>query len=180
MNTTTMNDVAEFRSHYLKAVAKNPSLYVNSNSMYTIVLPTELLEFAEAGAGHSGFGAGARPIGIRRHSDNAAKEVANIFSSDESLYKFIMASEKDYKTQSFMNRVNNVRSSKKQRTITVSGSTLKISVPMPNRSINEQKGVFEQMRKIYDIDGLYTKFGAEHVTNARRLTPQEFVDHFGL
>jgi len=66
--------------------------------------------------------------------------------------------------------------------VTLKKEALKVKTDFPNHSLNSSvnKGLFTKMTKSYDIDGLYTKFGAKMVTDARNLTAQEFVDLFGL
>lgn len=87
--------VASFRQHYLRSIERNPSLYQSGPDMITVVLPKDLLEYSNAAAGHSGFGSGARPVGIRRHVQNSQRALAEIFASEQSLAKFIESSEKD-------------------------------------------------------------------------------------
>ena len=63
--------------------------------MITVVLPKDLLEYSNASAGHSGFGSGARPVGIRRKVRNSEQALAAIFASEDSLTRFILESERD-------------------------------------------------------------------------------------
>jgi hypothetical protein len=92
MNTQAVKD---FFEHYHRSITKNPDLYRNGGDMITVVLPKELLDYSNAAAGHSGFGSGARPVGIRRKVRNAERELAEIFQSVDSLQKFIESSERD-------------------------------------------------------------------------------------
>lgn len=90
--TSTNQYVVELFNSYHERIKTRPSLY-NNGSMITVGLPAELLDYANAAAGHSGFGAGARPVGIRIITDQPAKMLAKIFESCESLAKFINSSE---------------------------------------------------------------------------------------
>jgi hypothetical protein len=92
MNTQAVKD---FFEHYHRSITKNPDLYRNGGDMITVVLPKELLDYSNAAAGHSGFGSGARPVGIRRKVRNAERELAEIFQSVANLQKFIESSERD-------------------------------------------------------------------------------------
>jgi len=98
MSNINMMAVEGLFNHYNTKVKTNPNLYTNSrdrNSAVLVVLPKELLDYANRGAGHSGFGAGARPVGIRRVVGNAASYLKEIFSSKENLKRFIESSECD-------------------------------------------------------------------------------------
>ena len=90
-----MQAVASFHRHYTESVLKNPDLYRNSDDMITVVLPKDLLDYSNASAGHSGFGSGARPVGIRRKVRNSQQALAEIFADVNSLSKFIEESECD-------------------------------------------------------------------------------------
>lgn len=90
-----LNAVASFHKHYTESVKKNPDLYRNGQDMITVVLPKDLLDYSNASAGHSGFGSGARPVGIRRKVRNAEQALASIFADVNSLAKFIEESECD-------------------------------------------------------------------------------------
>lgn len=87
--------VADFHKHYTESIKKNPDLYRNGDQLITVVLPKDLLDYSNASAGHSGFGSGARPVGIRRKVRNAEQALAAIFASVDSLSKFIEESECD-------------------------------------------------------------------------------------
>jgi len=87
--------VASFHKHYTESIKKNPDLYRNGDQLITVVLPKDLLDYSNASAGHSGFGSGARPVGIRRKVRNAEQALAQIFASVDSLSKFIEESECD-------------------------------------------------------------------------------------
>lgn len=93
MLTATDPRVVSFYDEYHRKAKTRPSLYLSSNNCLTIVLPSSLLDYANASAGHSGFGAGARPVGIRRSVDNSKGTITNVFSSHEALASFISSSE---------------------------------------------------------------------------------------
>jgi hypothetical protein len=71
-------------------------LYVTADYSVQVVLPMELLDYANAA---SGTMSGNRPVGIRAGSfssaSRAADEVSRIFSSVEALTKFLNSSECD-------------------------------------------------------------------------------------
>lgn len=158
-----MTAVTTFFNDYHTAVVSKSDLYVNSNDQFTIVLPQELLEFAEAGAGHSGFGAGARPVGIRRTSVNAKNEVTSIFSSVESLAKFILTSKKNADNDALSARKNNV-------TTTV--------VKMNN---TEARKVFWDKADKAKYDEMTNKYGKKTVDNdLMTLTWNEFDLRYGF
>ena len=87
--------VKAFHEHYHNTVKTRPDLYRGNDTVITVVLPKELLDYSNAAAGHSGFGAGARPVGIRRVVRNSEQALAEIFADVNSLAKFIESSEKD-------------------------------------------------------------------------------------
>lgn len=87
--------IKQFFDHYHAKKVTHPDLYRNNDTMVTVVLPASLLDYSNASAGHSGFGSGARAVGIRRSVPDATKALAEIFESVESLTKFIESSECD-------------------------------------------------------------------------------------
>lgn len=94
MTKLTANNpyVIQLFNTYHERIKTRPHLFNNGN-MITVGLPAELLDYANAAAGHSGFGSGARPVGIRVTVDDSTKALKDIFSSCDSLVKFINASE---------------------------------------------------------------------------------------
>ena len=97
---TSINQVAvqAMYDHYHKRVKSKPDLYTNArdkNRAVVVVLPKELLEWANRSAGHSGFAANARPVGIRKNFNDARAALRDIFSSVDNLVKFIKSSECD-------------------------------------------------------------------------------------
>jgi len=71
---------------------------------------------------------------------------------------------------------------KKEITVTFKKPKLRVKPALPNSSINAplNRGLFTQMRYVYDVDGLYDKYGSKMVSDARNLTAQEFVDLFDI
>jgi hypothetical protein len=95
MSKIDRNAVREFYDHYHATKIKRPNLYRTTDDMITVVLPADLLEYSNAAAGHSGFGSGARPVGIRRAVHNSSTALEEIFESVNSLENFILSSEAD-------------------------------------------------------------------------------------
>jgi len=92
---TFQAQVAAFHRHYHDSVKTRPDLYRNGDTLITVVLPRDLLDYSNAAAGHSGFGSGARPVGIRRQVRNSQRALAEIFATEQSLAQFIESSERD-------------------------------------------------------------------------------------
>lgn len=87
--------VTEMYNNYHRKVISNPTLYTNKrdgNNGILIPLPKELEEYKERTAGHRGFDMSAEAIGIRRTVPDAKQALDQIFSSPESLAKFILTS----------------------------------------------------------------------------------------
>ena len=87
--------IESFRQHYLTKKLKSPDLYRSGDHAVDVILPNDLLEYANAASGHSGFGSGARARGIRRECRNATQFLSEIFASTDSLVKFLNSSEKN-------------------------------------------------------------------------------------
>ena len=84
-----LNAVKELYNHYHAKVESNPTLYIPGEDAINLVLSEELLDYANAAAGHANY----RPIGIRKYSSNPKEEIAQIFYSVETLAEFIESSE---------------------------------------------------------------------------------------
>jgi hypothetical protein len=89
------NNVTTFFNDFHRKVTTRPNLYASHPTMMTVFLPESLLEYANAAAGHSGFGSGARAGGIRRKVSDSRTARDEIFSSVESLTAFLLSSECD-------------------------------------------------------------------------------------
>ena len=87
--------IIDFYNRYQTRKQSYPTLYESGKEQINVILPNNLLEYANASAGHSGFGAGARARGIRRQVTNSAVALSQIFSSPESLLKFLESSEQN-------------------------------------------------------------------------------------
>ena len=94
LTPTEMNAVTQWFNHYHKKVKDNPNFYVDaSNSVITAVLPIDLIRHCEPTSGHSGFGAGARPLGLRESGlMDARATLARRFASIDTLVKWIETS----------------------------------------------------------------------------------------
>jgi hypothetical protein len=90
-----MNAVASFQKHYQTKSQISPDLYRSGDRWVDVILPNDLLEYANAASGHSGFGSGARARGIRRECRNSSQYLAEIFASPEALAGFLNSSEKN-------------------------------------------------------------------------------------
>jgi len=170
LNTAAVNALF---NHYHAKVQSKPNLYTNSrdkNKAVLVVLPTELLDFANKGAGHSGFGAGARPVGIRRVVDDAKSFLKNIFSSTSALEQFILSSECDAHEY--------IASVKMRHALKAKQSTSICSVNIDNRPARE---VFFTKYGHNEAKALQNKFGRDLVTKEFDvLTINEFELRFGL
>ena len=93
--TLDMKAVKRFWNHYQMKVVSQPDLYRSTDTVITVVLPQELLEFSEHRSGHHGYEAGCLPLGIRRSVNDSSKTLAEIFESVDSLAAFIRTSEAD-------------------------------------------------------------------------------------
>ena len=157
--------------HYHKKVQTSPNLYTNARDRdhaVLVVLPKELLDYANRGAGHSGFGAGARPVGIRRVVNNATSYLKSIFSSVEALTTFIESSECD--ADEYIAEVKERHANSISKTFTVKAKVdPKTADEFWNRYGKEE------------LQRLITKFGRDVVQSAyNTLTITEFENRFDL
>lgn len=166
-----MQKVTDFFNHYHSKKITNPNLYVASgNDAVNVILPNNLLEFANAAAGHSGFGAGARARGIRRMCSNAKKEIASIFETIDTLADFLLSSEcnADEYVETVRMRHLGMQSTKKT----------KFRVVTDERPADKN---FVVLNEKYDMQELVKRFGREVCIQARKnLTINEFELRFGL
>jgi hypothetical protein len=165
-----MNAVVDFYNHYQVKSVSNPDLYVSGETSVNVILPNALLEFANAAAGHSGFGAGARARGIRKQVNNSRVAIKEIFATPESLAEFILSSECN--ADAYVDSV-------KARHL---GSNYKpskyVSIRTDDRKVDK---CFSEILSKYDIKSLAVKFGKETILKARKcLTVNEFELRFGL
>lgn len=168
----SMNEVSKFRKHYEEAVLKRPSLYTAGKTGINIVLPNGLLNYAEAAAGHSGYGAGARPVGIRRDVKDARAELARIFSSDEELARFILSSACDFDHEGLKNGTlvtRRVNTGKQKRTVKITLNN------------EEARKVFWTKQDKTSYDAMTAKYGKGCVDNdLMKLTWNEFDLRYGM
>jgi hypothetical protein len=166
-----MNKVTDFFNHYHKKSISSPNLYVaHGNDAVNVILPNNLLEFANAAAGHSGFGSGARARGIRRSYVNAKSEIETIFSTVNTLADFLLSSEcnaEEY-VETVRMRHLGMKSTKKS----------KLYVVTDDRPADKN---FAVLYEKHDIKTIVKRFGRETCLQARKtLTINEFELRFGL
>lgn len=162
-----MRDLVEsFYNDYHAKVQSRPDLYVSAQDVLTVTLPSTLLEYANASAGHSGFGSGARPVGIRRSVTNARQARDDIFSSVEALEKFILSSECN--AEEYMNSV-------RERHFKLAGVQTDDRLVASNRIVvadKHGKNIFIKLGEIFNREQVQTAID--------KLTINEFELRFGL
>ena len=94
MSNLDMGAVVKFYNYYHEKRKSHPTLYYSSKQV-TVVLPADLLDWSNAAAGHSGFGSGARPVGIRKSVADGKAAIDEIFATPDTLATFIKTSECD-------------------------------------------------------------------------------------
>lgn len=163
MININLDAVVRLYNHYHDLIRTKPSLYNSGPNSITVVLPKDLLGFSNAAAGHSGFGAGARAVGIRRTVSDSAKALAEIFSDVDSLRDFILASECDGPAH-----VERIRKEHLART--------------PAKKVDlKASEVFWKRYEKDTMQELVAKFGRSIVEQAyKALTISEFEARFGL
>lgn len=171
-----MNAVQGLYNHYHSKVKTNPNLYTNSrdkNRAVLVVLPKELLDYANRSSGHSGFGAGARPVGIRKVVSDAKSSLSEIFSSVESLKSFILSSECD--AEAYIAEV------KERHLKGVSRASRKVSKPSTTTIFPMVKDVFHDYYPHALLRELTVKYGKEEVANSwNHLWINEFEMRYGI
>lgn len=158
--------VEEFYNTYHTKVQARPDLFVNDPYVLTVTLPDYLLDFANASAGHSGFGSGARAVGIRKSTTGSRKARDDAFSSVEALAKFIQSSECN--AAEYILRV-------KERHLKKSG------VQTDDRIVADHKGVITDKYGKQIFIQLSKVFGRDMIQDSIDiLTVNEFELRFGL
>lgn len=161
-----MNEVTKFVQRYHAMKVSRPNLYKISETVISVGLPKSLLDYANAAAGHSGLGNGARAVGIRREVDNADEALAEIFSSAEAYVEFIKTSECD---AHHITGLGQKRRGRKDKAT---------SAATDERMADAN---FAEINANYNVSELVAKFGREVVLQARKvLTMNEFALRFGL
>jgi len=160
--------ITSFFNRYHQKVLNNPTLYVSGDSTVNVILPSDLLEYANAAAGHTGFGSGARARGIRQQVKNANLAIKDIFNSIDSLITFLESSECN--AEAYIQGIK-----EKHQSVTVKNQSL---VSVDNRSADQH---FKLLHAKIDINRLVLKFGYDVVLEARKLlTINEFELRFGV
>ena len=159
--------IVDFYNHYHTRRVSRPELYVSGKESINVILPNNLLEYANAAAGHSGFGAGARARGIRRQTNNSAKALAEIFASPDNLLKFLNTSEMN--AEAYVEGIRTKHLAQTKPVIPVNTDDLKASVEFWNRYT---KG---------DLQNLLAKHGRDKVQKAYNTsTIKDFETQFSL
>lgn len=154
--------IVDFYNRYHTRRLTYPGLYLSGPDSINVILPNNLLEYANAAAGHSGFGAGARARGIRRQVANAATALAKIFASPDNLLAFLESSEKNAEAY-----VEGVRAKH-------------LSLPTAKADPKASDEFWNRYGK-NELQYLTNKFGRAAVQRAySTLTISEFENMFGL
>ena len=152
-----LNAVKDLFNHYHEKVKLQPSLYATGNYV-TVVLPTELKDYANAAAG-TGVGDTHTPVGIRKASPNAKQDVKRIFASVDSLAEFIKSSECN-------------------AYLAVEKAIAKKGPKIDNRPADT---AFAEILKKININDLVERFGKEDLLRSRKtLTVNEFELRYGI
>lgn len=173
--TLTANDprVVSFFNSYHRKIKTRPTLYTNKrdgNKGILVPLPRNLIDYAERTAGHHGFGQDAMPVGICRKVDNAEMALKSIFSSTDSLAKFINSSARD--ADAYIQEVR--QRAPRSR---IAGSLVSKSTTDDRMA----KDVFFEKYTPNDAKALQAKFGREMViSDFNILTINEFELRYGL
>lgn len=171
----TANDprVISFFDRYHAKVKTRPNLYTNKrdgNKGILVPLPRDLIDYAERTAGHHGFGQSAMPVGICRKVSDSKQALNDIFSSTNSLAKFINSSacDADVYIQEIRNRAPRSKIAKKLVTHSATDDRM-------------VKDVFFEKYTTNDAKALQVKFGREMViSDFNVLTINEFELRYGL
>jgi hypothetical protein len=162
--TMDMMRVEAFRKHYHEKTSKNPDLYRSGDHAVDVILPNDLLEYANAASGHSGFGSGARARGIRRECRNSTQLLAEIFASTESLAKFLDSSEKNAESY-----IATVRQRHAQR-----------AQPKPAMANDDKRGFWSRYNKDHMAEAI-ARVGKERVRELyHNATLEDFERETGL
>ena len=162
--------VTDFLNHYHTKVKTNPNLYISGKDSVNVILPNSLLEYANAAAGHSGFGAGARARGIRKPVNNAASAIKDIFKNVESLTQFLQSSECNAEAYVQGIRIKHLGVKKARG--------LGYPIPTDDRTA---ESAWSNIYEKHNVKDLVVRYGREAVLQARKqLTVNEFELRFGL
>ena len=176
------NKVSEFFNDYHRKVKSNPDLYAKNEDHLTVVLPQTLLEYSNAAAGHSGFGSGARAVGIRLRSANPRLLRDKVMSSIGALTDFILSSDRSGPAYVNTVRARHLGTTKSKFVQMVTDDRL-IDSKGGRSAMASKYGsqVFMQLGRKYgreivniDIDSLTihefeTRYGLESIVDIRRI-----------
>lgn len=166
LTETQVRIAAEHRDYYLRRSAIRPTLYVTNDTTITVGLPNALLDFANRAAGHSGYNAGARAVGIRKTVSNAHVAIREIFNSVDSLVRFIESSECDYEHPAGIGHVEVTRKNIEKT---------------PEIKFVPARAEFWGKYNADTLKGLRVKYGTELVNTAmEKLTLTEMQNLFGM
>jgi hypothetical protein len=171
MNNFEQN-VTDFYNDFHRKVKTRPNLYANHETILNVVLPASLLDYANAAAGHSGFSSEARAVGIRMNTNNALAKRDEIFSSVESLTKFILESECD--AADYIKQVRARHASGVTRRAIKAVVTNDTLVKSNRSAITRKYGKDLFLKLSFDFPREVVKNAIEH------LTVNEFELRFGL
>ena len=161
--------IVDFYNRYNARKLAYPGLYFSGIDSINVILPTSLVEYANAAAGHTGFGAGARARGIRRSVSNSTQALASIFSSPSNVEAFLNSSEKN--AGEYIASVRARHLIKQKMTTTVTSTT-------DDRPANE---TFFEKYNVAQAKALQAKFGRDMVLREFGiLTINEFELRYGL
>jgi len=171
MTNIDINEVQALFNHYHAKKVASPNLYVAANNVQVnVVLPKNLLEYANAAAGHSGFGAGARAVGIRKSCADAKSTIADIFATQDSLVDFLNSSERNAEVYVAGIRAKHLGMSNKKSKYR--------TVKTDDRPADSNFAVLSQN---HDMISLQKRFGRDTCIQSRKtLTINEFELRFGL
>ena len=176
------NKVSDFFNDYHRKVKSNPDLYAKNEDHLTVVLPQTLLEYSNAAAGHSGFGSGARAVGIRLRSANPRLLRDKVMSSIGALTDFILSSDRSGPAYVNTVRARHLGTTKSKFVQMVTDDRL-IDSKGGRSAMASKYGsqVFMQLGRKYgretvniDIDSLTihefeTRYGLESIVDIRRI-----------
>jgi hypothetical protein len=166
--------VEAFYNHYHRKVVSYPDLYVSTDTIINVILPNDLLEFANAAAGHSGFGAGARARGIRRVVTNSRVAISEIFETVDSLVEFLLSSECNAEEY-----VESVRA--RHLGMKFKAGKKMIIVKTDDRLVHANRSVLTESHGSSILIELADKFSRDTVTNdVKHLNINEFELRYGL
>lgn len=154
--------VISFYNHARSLVTKRQTAYLTKHS-FNLTLSTDLIDYANAAGGHSGYKSGARPVGIRINAADPKALRDKALSSIESFVDVINSSDCDAKEYI-------------ERKLSERG--IKIANKIDNRPAKE--AFYAEGKTFGDLQALRTKFGKSVVDESfTKLFWTEFQLRFG-